>query len=35
MFKVNTKTTSMANDLNYKSDLNWAPNMHFYGFMNV
>ena len=27
--KVNTKTTSMRNDLNYKNDLNWAPNMQF------
>ena len=33
--KVNTKTTSMRNDLNDKNDLNWAPKCNFYCFMNV
>ena len=32
MFKVNTKTTSMTNDLNYKNDLNRAPNVPFLWF---
>ena len=32
MFKVNTKTTSMTNDLNYKNDLNRAANMLFLWF---
>ena len=32
MFKVNTKTTLMTNDLNFKNDLNWATNMPFLWF---
>ena len=32
MFKVNTKTTSMTNDLTCTNDLNWASKMPFLWF---